>query len=371
MTSDQADPGQTNEPGNVGTTTTRSSGRGPRVPFELAPARKKPGSRRRRKNTRKALLIALGSLLTLALIAGIGIAWYVSRIDKAFEEVKRGDTLLPNQYPGQPEAAGDALNIMLIGSDNQYDGGGGRSDVLMMFHLSGDKKDAYLISFPRDMWVDIPANNVVPRESKAKINAAYSWGGSPLAAQTMEQLTDVKVDHAAEIDLGGFMNLTTALGGVTVYNQVPSSAWGYTWPKGEITIQGDEAMVYVRQRYELPNGDLDRAERQRAVIQGIANKAMSPEVLANPGRYATMVDEVARYITVDQGLTPQAFRDLAFGTQIRNPDQIHSMQAPITGFGTSADGQSIALVDEPKLAELATAMREDKMADYLAKYPNG
>ncbi len=133
---------------------------------------------------------------------------------------------------------------MLIGSDNQYDGGGGRSDVLMMFHLSGDKKDAYLISFPpATCGSTSPANKVVDHESKAKINAAYSWGGgSPLAAQTMEKLTNVKVDHAAEIDLGGFMNLTTALGGVTVYNQVPSSAWGgYTWPKGEITIQGDEA----------------------------------------------------------------------------------------------------------------------------------
>ncbi|MDT9121781.1 LCP family protein, partial [Escherichia coli] len=77
-----------------------------------------------------------------------------------------------------------------------------------------------------------------------------------------------------------YIGLTTALDGVTVDNRVASRSGAYVWPKGEITIRGEEALTYVRQRYELPGGDLDRAERQRAVVKAILTKMMSANVIA-------------------------------------------------------------------------------------------
>src|SRR5690606_11587247 len=115
-----------------------------------------------------------------------------------------------------------AINILLAGSDARTDGrgttgagkgdawkrGGQRSDTIMILHITGDRKSAYLISVPRDSWVNIPGRGM------NKINAAYSFGGPPLYIQTIEELTGLRMDHLAVIDWTGFQALTDALGGV-------------------------------------------------------------------------------------------------------------------------------------------------------------
>ena len=131
--------------------------------------------------------------------------------------------------------------------------------VIQETSVQPGRDKVHIVSFPRDMWVDVPGRGF------AKINAAYAYGGEALATRTLESLVGVRMDHAAKIDFEGFTGLTTELGGVTVDNKIASETQGYAWPKGEVTIQGEEALVYVRQRYGMPNGDLDRAERQRAV----------------------------------------------------------------------------------------------------------
>ena len=172
-----------------------------------------------------------------------------------------------------------------MGSDSRdaSDAGAGRSDSLMVMHLAADRKDAYLISFPRDMYVDIPGYG------KNKINAAYSFGGPQLAVATLEDLLHSRMDHVAIIDFDGFIGLTEELGGVTVMNEHASKSRGYTFPAGKITIKGDEALAFVRERYELPNGDLDRAERQRLVVKAILEKGLSPETIRNPAKFTGFV----------------------------------------------------------------------------------
>lgn len=320
----------------------------------------------RRGNAKKPAIIIL-SLFLILVFSGLAVAgWYLSRVNNALDNIERTEQL-PTQYPGQPTKPDEyeAVNIVLMGSDDRYDGGGGRSDSLIVLHVDGTGDNAYLISFPRDMWVPIPEHGT------AKINAAYAFGGPQLTVRTIEELTQTKIDHTAEIDFAGFIGLTDTLGGVTVNNKVASHWREYDFPKGELTLKdGKEALVYVRQRKELPNGDLDRAERQRAVIQAIIAKAASRETLTNPGRFSTMVNDMSRHITVDQSLSSEKIRSLALDSNIRSGSQIHSLQAPITGFGWSSDGQSIAEVDQAGLDELSTALREDTMDEYLQKHPN-
>ena len=130
---------------------------------------------------------------------------------------------------------------------------------------------AYIISFPRDMYVNIPGYG------KNKINAAFAFGGAPLAVRTLENLTGVRMDHVVLIDFEGFIRLTEDLHGVTVTNKTAFSSHGFDYPKGKITIAGEEALWFVRERHQLPGGDLDRAENQRNVIKAIVQKGLSAE----------------------------------------------------------------------------------------------
>lgn len=344
-----------------------AGGPGPRDPSpESEPAGDGSDDRRggaRGRTRRKPLLIGL-SLLLVVVIAGLTIAgFYLSRVNRALDDVNRADTLPSYQGQPVPPSSPAGTNFLLMGSDDRSDGGGGRSDTLMLLHLSAARDKAYLVSFPRDMWVDIPEHG------KAKINAAYAFGGPQLTARTVEQLVGARMDHSAEVDFAGFIGLTDVLGGVEVDNRTESSTGPYHYPKGTITIQGDEALMYVRERKNLPNGDLDRAERQRDVMKAIVAKAMSPEVVGNPITFGRLVTDASKHVTVDRGLSSEMIRDLATDSKIRSADQVISMQAPITGFGTSSDGQSIDVVDEPRLAELSTAIKEDKLDAYHAKYP--
>jgi LCP family protein required for cell wall assembly len=231
----------------------------------------------------------------------------------------------------------------------------------MIARISADRQHAQVVSIPRDSWVDIPGYG------KNKINAAYSFGGPQLAGATLEDLLHSRMDHVAIIDFDGFIRLTEELGGVTVMNEHASKSRGYTFPAGKITIKGDEALAFVRERYELPNGDLDRAERQRLVVKAILEKGLSPETISNPAKFTGFVSGVAKHLIVDEGLTNNEIRRTAVSLRLSGND-LHLLQAPISGFGT-VNGASIDVVDRARMAELAKALRADTMDDYLQRYP--
>jgi polyisoprenyl-teichoic acid--peptidoglycan teichoic acid transferase len=234
----------------------------------------------------------------------------------------------------------------------------------MVMHLAADRKSAYMISFPRDMYVPIPGHG------KNKINAAFAFGGPQLTVRTLEGLLDTRMDHVALIDFEGFMTLTEELGGVTVYNKYATVSRGYRFPVGNVTLRGEEALAYVRERYQLPRGDLDRAERQRVVLQAILAKGLAKETITNPAKFVSFVRGVSHHVTVDDQLTEKELRNTALSLRLR-PRDIKMLQAPISGFGTSPTKQSIDIVDKKKLKELAKALQNDHMDTYVDKYPKG
>ena len=314
-------------------------------------------------------LSVVGLLLVGALIAGV---IYAVTIDRAFTDNLQHSNQLPPEVPtdsGDPrpeKASGDAINYVLMGSDSRDVGnaGNGRSDVLMVMHLSADRKSAYMISFPRDMYVPIPGRG------KNKINAAFAFGGPTLTVRTLEGLLGTRMDHVALIDFEGFINLTEELGGVTVHNKHASVSGGYNFPVGKVTLQGPQALAYVRERKQLPRGDLDRAERQRIVLRAILAKGLAKETIANPARFVSFARGVAQHVTVDDQLTEAELRKTALSLRL-GPRDVHMLQAPISGFGTSPTKQSIDIVDKAKLTQLAKALRNDQMDSYLEKYPEG
>jgi LCP family protein required for cell wall assembly len=258
------------------------------------------------------------------------------------------------------------LNYVLLGSDSRDPGneGNGRSDTILVVHLNAKRDKAYIISFPRDMWVNVPGYG------RNKINAAFAFGGAPLAVRTLEDLTGVRMDHVVLIDFEGFIRLTEDLDGVTVTNKNSFSSHGFDYPEGKITIAGEEALWFVRERKLLPGGDLARAENQRNVIKAIVQKGLSAQVISDPRTFISFVGDVAKHLTVDNDLSDAEIRRTALSLRLTGKD-IELLQAPISGFDTTGDGQSIDVVDKAKMAELAQAMKRDKLSEYVKKYPQG
>ena len=322
-------------------------------------------------------------LAVLVVVTAAASAIYAGSVSQSFtKNVQREELLLPPDAepdrsgasvppadpakPSRPEKGRtDAINFVLMGSDSRTtaNAGAGRSDTLMVAHLSADRKSAYLVSFPRDMYVPIPGRG------KNKINAAFAFGGPQLTIRTLEGLLNTRMDHAVLIDFEGFVKLTDDLGGVTVVNKHRSQSRGYTFPTGEITIRGDQALAYVRERYALPQGDLDRAERQRDVVKAILDKGLSAETVANPLKFNRFVTGIAQHLTVDSELTDAKIRKTALSLRLTGKD-VRQLQAPISGFAT-VRGMSIDVVNHRQLKELAKALQEDEMDSYLREHPAG
>ena len=310
------------------------------------------------KRRNRWLLFSVLGVLVAVLLAGIGIAtWYGKSAVDALDNINRDSNLMPTgerPAPVDPVEGKAPLNMVLMGSDTRG-GERGRSDVLQLLHISGDRQNVFLMSIPRDSYVEIPGRG------KAKINAAYSWGGAPLAVETMELLLDVPMDNTVLIDFEGFKNVIDALGGVTVVNREVSSSHGLDFPKGEITLSGEEALWFVRERKNLSDGDFGRATRQRDVIKAVLGKLASGGVLSDPGRFRESVTELGKNFTVDEGLTNDNIIRLGWELKGVSPSDIKSFQIPTAGFGWTDDRQSIVLLDEDKLDELRTALRADDM----------
>lgn len=317
------------------------------------------------------ILIAAAALLVVVVGAG---AAYLYSIDRSVtKNITRADDL-PSDTPsgsGQPPRPTrntrltGTLNFVLLGSDSRdkSNAGKGRSDSIMVVHLNDARDKAYVISFPRDMYVPVPGHG------KNKINAAFSYGGAKLTVSTLENLLGVRMDHLALIDFQGFIKLTDDLGGVTVKNAHAFKSHGYTYPKGNLTIKGKQALWFVRERHALPGGDLDRAKNQRNVIKAILDKGLSASTMADPVRYLKFVSGIAQHLTVDSSLSNAEIRSTALSVHLSSAD-IKLLQAPISGFATIG-GQSVDRVDGSKLKELSAALKNDKVDGYVKKYPKG
>lgn len=334
------------------------------------------GPKQPRRRLLPKILIAVAAVLVLAVAATAVYAYTIQR--SVTKNITRGIDL-PSDPPstGAPSGGTSAsastepletgsLNYVLLGSDSRDvdNEKNGRSDSIMVVHLNKLRTKAYIVSFPRDMYVDIPGYG------KNKINAAFSFGGPTLTVRTIQDLVDVKINHVVLVDFEGFEQLTDDLGGVTVTNKTAFKSHGYTYPKGKINVKGKEALWFVRERHSLPGGDLDRAENQRNVIKAIVEKGLSADTISDPAKFTSFLGNVSKHLTVDNSLTDPEIRRTALSLRLGGKD-IELLQAPLAGFGTAAGGQSVDLVDTAKLAELSRALKNDKLQDYVDKYPKG
>ncbi len=335
----------------------------------LADIGPKPVDRPRPRVRRLVLVLLVAAVLTALVVVLGGTGVYLYEIDRSVtENISRGIDLPvddgPTPRPVKDPTADQTLDYLLIGADDgdpdlDQDG---RSDSIMIVHLNQDRDQAYVVSVPRDTWVDIPGHG------EDKVNTAYSLGGPALVVSTVESLTGARIDHVAMMDFAGFVGLTDDLGGVTVNNRIEFTSHGHHFPTGRISIAGDEALWFVREHRALPS-ERDRAENQRNVLKAILAKGMSSEVITDPKRFTNFVGNAAKHIRVDNALSDRELRSTALSLRLK-PENIQLLTVPL-GKPGKVDGRTAERVDPAQMRELSEALRKDTMSDYVKKYPRG
>lgn len=313
--------------------------------------------------TRKAL-IGLGMVALVLVLAVVSVGLGLRH------SINSQITHIPNALPSasgasqsgdeQSGGSGAPINFLVMGSDSRESGGdptdwqygAQRSDVLMVVQVTGDRKGVNVMSIPRDSWVPIPGHG------QAKINAAFSWGGPQLTIKTVQDLTGIQIDHFAVVDFTSFEQMTDQLGGVTIDTV-----------DGKKTMNGTEALKFVRERYSLPRGDFDRVRRQQAWIKAIMARVFEKDVLSSPAQINALTQILLAHSAVDDSMNFDTMASLALELRHLRPAGVHFMTAPVKGTGTSDDGQSIVLLDDDLLKGLTQAWAKDGVADFLSAHP--
>ena len=297
-----------------------------------------------------------GSLVLLILLTTVGLWLYA---DHALHRVRAiGD------YSGRP-AEGAGTNWLIVGSDSRQglsnsqanrlhtgsraDVSGSRTDTIMLLHLPGNGTKPTMVSLLRDSLVTIPGHG------QDKINAAFAFGGPQLLVRTVEENTGLRIDHYAEIGLGGFANVVGDVGGVRMCldQAVHDQYAGVNLPAGCQTLNGANALGYVRSRHAFATSDYARTEHQRQFIGALAGKIMSPGVLLNPFRSIPTVLDLPKALTIDHG--DSLWDLLTMARHVRHFANVTSTAVPIGG----SNGSDL-LWDPAKAQELFHDLNHDQ-----------
>lgn len=323
----------------------------------------------------------LGIVVSVALLVGIGAgAYYSWRTMNAVSSIPRAKMLpdrtpepvsstTPSEQPSTPTSDGKAKNILLLGTDSRdIKLDRGRSDSMMVMHIPKDRKNIYLISIPRDLFVDIPGHN------SNKINAAYAFGGPALTVSTVENLLHITIDHVAVVNFKGFIGLVDALGGVTIDNPHTgcdtSNKSNVCWKKGKITMDSDNALRYVRWRHGLPGGDLDRAANQQRVLKAMMSQLISSKTLTNPNTIVSVLEEMGKFVTLDDTFTTNEVVSLGASMRITSGTDIKSFTVPLGPEETRKSYGFIFNQDWTGMAKLSQAFKDDAVGAYAAAILN-
>lgn len=310
--------------------------------------------------------MVLAAFVGILLVVVAGVAILVVSTANDFDSNRRtlpAESFFPVPSTRPTASAGDAQNILLLGSDTRGAAPrtlagirAQRSDTMLLVHIPQDRKHVDVMSIMRDSWVDIPGHGM------GKINAALSYGGVPLTVQVVERLLGVRIDHVAIVSFGGFVGMTDALGGVTVDNGIAFDNLGHHFAKGTIVLRGDAALAFVRARYPFADGDYQRVRNQRAYLNGVV-RSVFDNGRQDPLAVRSAIRAVAPYLLTDPGLDSGYFGALAVAMRGVRTGDITGFTVPTSGTGTEG-GQSVVYLETDAVASLASHLQNDTMTGF-------
>ena len=275
------------------------------------------------------------------------------------------------------------MNYLLVGSDTREGlskeelkalrvgsvatAAGKRSDTMLLVHISKARDKAVMISIPRDTFALIPehtskSGKLIPAVY-SKINSSFNWGGAPLLIQTIEEMTELKIDHYIEINFAGFARIVDSIGGVEVCTKknINDPKSHLILEAGVHTLNGIESLKYVRTREFDGLGDLGRMQRQQAFMSAVLRKATSAGVLLNPVTMASFINSSLSAVTTDSELKNSDLIALAKQMKSLSTSSVRTLTVPLSNLNYYSNGVTSAVLWDPVLApQLWTRLREDQ-----------
>jgi LCP family protein required for cell wall assembly len=253
----------------------------------------------------------------------------------------------------------DVLNIALLGSDQRPYGGGFRTDTIIILMVNKATKKAAMVSFPRDLYVYIPAYGM------DRINGAfpegyavnYPGGGFGLFRDTMKYNFGLTIHHYAMMNFWGFQDLINQLGGIDVYcayglTDKRQGYGDYSVPSGWNHMDGETALWYVRSRYTT--SDFDRTRRQQEVILGISQTLLNKNALSNiPGFFVTLANYVQSDLTLEM---VEPFAEMAASVSISSISRAAVVPKTYARDWITPDGKMVVLPDYPAIHDLLAGL---------------
>ncbi|MEU1575243.1 LCP family protein [Streptomyces collinus] len=321
---------------NTGEVYGSPGGRGPGGPgdglYEPRPA----------PNWRRRIKVTAITLVTLLVVTSVGTYfWADSKLNREVDLSKVID---------RPEA-GEGTNYLIVGSDSRkgmsaeekkklHTGSaeGKRTDSMMILHTGGGAPT--LISLPRDSNVTIPSfkgsdsGKLYPATGRqTKLNAAYAEDGPELLVRTVEANTGLHIDHYVEIGFAGFANIVDAVGGVemNIPQDIKDTKSGADLKKGTQTLDGEQALAFVRTRYALRGSDLDRTKNQQKFLSALANQVATPGTVLNPFKLYPTMSAGLDTLVVDKDMSLFDLASMFWAMKGVSGGEGKSMNMPIAG----------------------------------------
>ncbi|MGQ7483140.1 LCP family protein [Streptococcus suis] len=251
--------------------------------------------------------IFLMSLAIVGLTLGAGLIYGASLLNFSTGTISKTYKQLDGEKEITPIDATEPLTILLMGVDMDQatrggDWEGGRSDSMILVTVNPKTKETNMMSLTRDIMVEIAEANGESSGTVEKLNHSYSYGQAPMAIATIEKMMDINIDRYIEINMDGLVELVDAVGGIEVNNTLgfPISisehepAYTSIVQPGKQLVNGDQALVYARMRYDDPEGDIGRQRRQREVITAIIKKLLQLDGLTQYKKILTAVSNNMR-----------------------------------------------------------------------------
>ncbi|MDT0397837.1 MULTISPECIES: LCP family protein [Streptomyces] len=329
--------------------------------------------RARRRRRRWAFGAGLAAVVVLLGAAGAGWVVYM-KLERNITPDEAAAAELARYEKERPATlTEDARNILLIGSDTRsgqenarygHDAGTERSDTVILLHLSTGRRSATAVSIPRDLMVDVPGCRRPGGSRSAPVftmfNSAFSVGGSACTIRTVEKLTDIRVDHHVVVDFAGFKDMVDAVDGVEVCLREPvdDKDAELRLPAGRVTLNGEQALGYVRARKTLGDGsDTSRMERQQRFLGALVNKVSGNDVLLNPVKLYPVLDAATSSLTTDPGLASlRSLYDLVRGLRDIPTEGVQFLTVPREPYTEDVNRDQLA---QPAAENLFERLRKD------------
>ncbi|MFJ9967810.1 LCP family protein [Streptomyces avermitilis] len=317
------------------------------VPDEPPPGRRRGRTKPKKSRTKKIVLWTGGSMAFVLVAVTAAGYLYLKHLEGNVQTTDVGDAAKSGF------SKDDAFNLLIIGTDKRTGAGNegygdknsvGHADTNILLHVSKDRTNATALSIPRDLIVDVPdcetkqsdgSKKVIQGTQNVRFNTSLGqFGRDPgCTMRTVKAVTGIVPDHFMMADFNAVKTLTSAVDGVTVCvgKAVNDPDSHLKLPKGESTIEGEQALAFLRTRHSFGNqGDLDRIKVQQQFLGALSRKMTSSDTLTNPKKLLDLAEAATKALTVDIGIGKvSTLKDVALELKKVPPKNITFTTVPV------------------------------------------